>query len=96
MPFNNSYDCTSQSIRIPLRIVDAVHGRGNHDDAGDVMIYCLRTICDSHDQYETDFAIDTSHDNPWYHAMVYTIHDITGTHYNQFIQLLSTHKLVEA
>ena len=96
MPFDDSHGCTSQTVRIPLRIIDTVYGRYNHDNAGDDVIYCLCTASDFPGQYKTDFVFDTSHDNPWYHAMVFTIHGITETHCNRFIELLATHKLAEA
>ena len=96
MSFDQSHGCTSQVVRIPLRLVDAAYGTDSHDNAGDDVVYCLRTASDYPDQYRMDFAFDTSHDNPWYHAMIFTIHGITKSHYNRFVALLVDHKLMDA
>ncbi|GAB5406147.1 MAG: hypothetical protein Aurels2KO_43780 [Aureliella sp.] len=92
---DQSHGVTSQVVRIPLRLVDSAYGYDNHDNAGDDVVYCLRTASDYPDQYRMDFAFDTAHDNPWYHAMVYTIHGITESHYDRFVELLADHKLLE-
>ena len=95
MTFDESHGCASQVIRIPLRLVDAAYGPDNHDNAGDDVIFCLHSASEYPDQYRMDFSFDASHDNPWYHAMVYTIHGISEPHYNRLVELLADHKLME-
>ena len=94
MPFDYSNGAASQIVRIPLRLVESAYGNDNYDNAGDDVAYCLCLASDF--QYQMNFEFDFSHANPWYHAMVYTIHGITESHYNRFMELLADHKLVEA
>lgn len=95
MPFDPSYGQTFQTVRIPFRLIDAVYGPGNHDDAGDAFHNSLVEVVDYPSQYKWDWNYDTSHDNPWYYAKVYTIHGITEAHYARLIELLRELKLTE-
>jgi hypothetical protein len=55
----------TQRIRIPYRLIDKAFGRGNSDDAGDVMVDSLREVSDYPTQYEYRFHIDVTHANAW-------------------------------
>ena len=95
MPFDREYGKTSQTVRIPLRVIEAVYGRDNHDNAGDDIILCLRQAADYRNQHKYSFDFDTTHTNPWYHAHVITINGISEEHYNHLIELLAGYGLRE-
>ncbi|MEM7456346.1 MAG: hypothetical protein AAF456_18515 [Planctomycetota bacterium] len=93
MTFENSRDSVSREVRIPLRRVDAVYGADNRDNAADDVVYCLRCVSGFLDQYQMEIRVDTSQDNPWYHAMVCRIDDISDSHFARFLKRLAELKL---
>lgn len=94
MPFDDSYGRTSQEFRIPLRVVDAVYGSDNRDNGGDDILYCICSAFDFPEQCKIEFAFDREYENPWYHAMVYTVYGITRLQYDRVVERLSEHRLM--
>lgn len=58
-----------QNLRMPVRMVEDVYGAGNFDDAADDMVAMVRGMSPQYDQCIA-FDMDSSHPNPWFHAMV--------------------------
>lgn len=75
-----------RNVSIPLRKVDEVYGRDNHDNAGDDLVYFLRTVFEYPDQYRYRFAFDTAHPNPWYHTIDFEIEGISDTAYDLLVE----------
>lgn len=78
-----------RSVRIPLRVIESVYGRGNFDDAGDDIIHAVRTVSAYPDQFRCKFGNDLSHPNPWYHAMTCEIEDIPAPEFERFVARLT-------
>ncbi|GHU18326.1 hypothetical protein FACS189475_03610 [Betaproteobacteria bacterium] len=70
------FPSTWWATSIPCRIVERVYGSGNFDDAGDDLIDASRLVSDYPNQFRHRFNFDTSHPNPWYHAMIFEIEGI--------------------
>lgn len=83
-----------RSIRVPLRVVESAYGRGNYDDAGEDMAYALRRVSQWPDQYACRFNFDTSHPNPWYHAMVFEVDGVPLPVLEQLVELLVVQGLI--
>src|SRR5262245_57748868 len=81
-------------IRVPMRIVESAYGRDNHDNAGDDMAFALRQVSEWADQYRYRFGFDTTHLNPWYHAMVFEVEGVPDPVFARLIELLKGHGLV--
>src|SRR5438094_9984717 len=77
-----------RSIRVPLRLVERAYGRDNHDNAGDDIVYALRQVSEWPDQFRYRFDFDSSHPNPWYHAMVFEVEGMPDTVYATLVGLL--------
>jgi len=84
-----------RSIRIPLRLVERVYGRDMVDVAGDDILHALRQVSDYPDQHKYRFEIDASHTNPWYHALVFNVENMSDTKYAIFTDLLAMRGLSE-
>jgi hypothetical protein len=84
-----------RSIRVPLRLVERAYGRDNVDNAADDIVAALRQVSDSSDQFPYRFGIDTSHPNPWYHAMIFDVEGMPEPAYARFVELLAELRLVE-
>lgn len=83
-----------RSIRVPIRVVERVYGRDNHDNAGDDMVYALRQVSEWPDQYPYRFAYDTAHPNSWYHAMVFEVDGVPLPVLERLIELLVIQGLI--
>ena len=85
-----------RGIRIPCRIIESVYGSGNFDDAGDELVAALRRVSGyPPDQYHCRFDFDSTHQNPWYHTLVFEIQDIPDAIYEQFISQVAALGLLE-
>lgn len=58
------------TIRMPIRLIEAVYGAGNFDDAGDDIFETLNGLSSRPQQFRFGIEFDCVHANPWYHAMV--------------------------
>lgn len=76
-------------IRIPLRVIERMYGRDNLDNAGDDIVHAIREVSKWPDQYKYRFDFDSTHVNPWYHAMVVSIDDFPDWILAKFMPLLA-------
>lgn len=86
---------TWQTIRIPRRTIEHHYGDDNLDDAGDDLIHALRIVSEHPNQYRYCFSFDATHTNPWHHALVFEIEDITDSVYERFIEMVGALGLIE-
>jgi hypothetical protein len=80
---------TCQTIRIPLRLIDRAYGPDNFDEAGDDLVNALQEVSDYPKQFRCEFAFDSSHVNPEYHALVFSIDGIPEPTYARFLWRLA-------
>jgi len=63
--------------RFPLAAIQARYGAGNYDDAGDAIAAALALACADADPPRLGFDFDAVHSNPWFHALVVSVHGLT-------------------
>lgn len=85
-----------RTTRIPVRVVERIHGKGNFDDAADDLVHALRLVSDFPDQHRYRFEFDTTHPNPWYHTMIFKIEGISDSSYERFVDKVAALGLSEA
>jgi hypothetical protein len=85
-----------RKICIRYSTIEDCYGSGNFDDAGDDIVAALKSLSDYPEQYSCRFGQDCSHDNPWYHVMVFEVEGISEDHYQQLIQRMTALGLKEA
>jgi len=71
-------------------LVEHIYGRGNFDDAGEDIADAIRQVSTWPDQYGCRFEFDSSHPNPWYHAMVVEVEGMSDPEYAKFAELLAS------
>ncbi|MGL5389548.1 MAG: hypothetical protein ACRDCA_27480 [Serratia sp. (in: enterobacteria)] len=75
-----------RTIRISLLQIEGVYGHGNFDDAGDDLVYALREVCAAIDVGQRcQVDIDSSHNNPWFHAFIFKVADLSAEEYAMLI-----------
>lgn len=89
------HNASWQAVRIPFRLVEAVYGNDNEDNAGDDLIYALDELSEYPDQYDYRFADDATHPNPWYHAMIFEIEGVPDEIYKQLLEKIAALGLSE-
>ena len=57
------------TVRVRLQLIEHIYGRGNFDNAGDDLAYCLATVSHYPNQYQYSFEFDRSHPNCYYHTL---------------------------
>jgi len=67
-----------------LRVIERAYG-SEHDNAGDDMAYALHQVSEWRDQYRHRFSFDSTHPNPWYHAMVFEVEGIPDSVYARLV-----------
>ncbi|WP_165071008.1 hypothetical protein [Paludisphaera rhizosphaerae] len=93
MPRPDRY--TWRAIRIPYRTIRRVYGSDNLDDAGDDLVYALRIVSEYPNQFRHRFSTDSSHDNPWYHELIFEIEGIPEPTYDRFVEEIAALGLLE-
>lgn len=58
-------------IKIPIRSIERSYGKDCLDSAGDDIVFCLAQVEEYPGQLSFSFGIDSSHENPWYHFLIY-------------------------
>jgi len=72
-----------RALRIPYRIFEDTY---DSDDLGDLLIAALRDVSDYPGQYNCRFDEDHTHQNPWYHSIIFEIEGISDAMYEKFIE----------
>ncbi|MCL2310610.1 MAG: hypothetical protein FWC42_10175 [Proteobacteria bacterium] len=72
-----------RALRIPYRLFENAY---DSDDLGDLLIAALRAVSDHSDQYNYRFDEDHTHQNPWYHVMIFEIEGIPEVIYEKFVR----------
>jgi hypothetical protein len=75
-----------RAIRIPLHTIQARYGQDNFDDAGEDLVEALGQVSNFPHQFRCRFEFDTSHPNPWYHAMLFQVKGIPDLAYRQLVE----------
>ncbi|MCO6045386.1 hypothetical protein NG895_15865 [Aeoliella sp. ICT_H6.2] len=75
-----------RKLPIPLRNIDAVYGRDSYDNAGDDLIYFLRSVSEYPNKYRYRFAIDITHTDSWYHVMEFEIEGMSDGAYERLVE----------
>ena len=78
-----------RSVRVPLRVVERIFGRGNDDNAGDDMAFALNRVSEWPGQYGCHFTYDTAHPNPWYHSLVFEVEGVPDSVFARLVELLT-------
>lgn len=79
---------TRTTLRFPLRLLDELYGSEEYDVAGDDLINALYQVQDYPGQIRCDFQFDSSHSNPWYHAMLFSLEGICQVRLELFLEAL--------
>jgi hypothetical protein len=81
-----------RSVRVSLRQIEGHYGAGNFDDAGDAFAVCVLRL---EVQARCRFDFETSHQNPWFHVMVFGVQGVTDSVWAKLIESLSELGLIE-
>lgn len=84
-----------RATRIPSRIIKRLYGSGNFDSAEEDIFEALNLVSEYANQYRCRIDIDSTHPNPWYHAMVFEIEGISDSAYEKFVKKLVDLRLLE-
>ena len=74
-----------RALRVSCAVIERMYGRGNFDDAGDDIVEALRCVSDYPGQYRHRFDLDSSHPNPWFHALVFEVEGIADVAYRRLV-----------
>ncbi|QBH98036.1 hypothetical protein EKN56_17535 [Limnobaculum zhutongyuii] len=75
-----------RTIRISLSQIERIYGHGNFDDAGDDLVCALREVSGVTDvEHRCQVDIDSSHVNPWFHAFIFKVADLSEKEFNMLI-----------
>ncbi|MBX9401522.1 hypothetical protein K4L06_09370 [Lysobacter sp. BMK333-48F3] len=80
---------TTRLYRFRLDAIQSRYGAGNFDDAGDEIAAALVAACADRGVPPLSFDFDTAHPNPWFHALVATVHGLTPAQHDDFLSRLA-------
>lgn len=73
-------------LTISIRVIEDQLGKGNFDDAGDLIIEIVNRVAPRN--IPIQFACETTDSNPWFHNLIVELKDISDSELNSIQQEL--------
>jgi hypothetical protein len=73
-------------LSIPIRVIEDQLGKGNFDDAGDLIIEIVNRVAPRN--IPIQFAFETTDSNPWFHNLLVELKGVSDSELNSVQQEL--------